>query len=187
MRIGLVWRGVVGPVMVKWGVPKQHSPLHSEEVGTGALLGEFIVRVSQRALFQRQATTADTGVQLLFDAREQVDSAGEFFFPGAAHVLPIFYRGRLILREGAEGGFDFFERESQSLRHFDVGNDSEHATRESALIALISQALDEALRLVEVDGRNGNSASSRQLSDRKHVIFIVLHYLKVTAVFHANT
>jgi len=52
------------------------------------------------------------------------------------------------------------KRDASALRHLDHGDAAKNFTRVSTLIATVTPALDEALSLVEVEGRDSDAAAS---------------------------
>src|SRR5262249_49088767 len=124
------------------------------------------------ARLQRQTAAADAGRQAVADRFERRDPRIELGAPRAREPLPIALRRLLSRGEAVEGGTDPPERDAGRLPRLDQGDAAKRDSRVAALVPAGPPRNDQALALVETEGRGGHSAAPRQLCDRQRLSYL---------------
>ncbi|PAV71903.1 hypothetical protein WR25_01485 [Diploscapter pachys] len=128
-------------------------------------IGQPVVVVTQRALFQRHAATADAAIELVAQHHQLVDTPAQVVAPARREALPVVGGGRVVTGQGIQGAGDVGQGNAQALGHLDYRHPAQHGPRITPLVAGIAGAVDQALGLVEVQGGHGHAATGGQLAD----------------------
>ena len=131
----------------------------SQELCARAALREPVERIAQRAIFEREASTADATIELVTKARKPGDPVIKRRPPSRRHLVPVGGRRRTPFRQPAEGLLNRAQRNAKALRHFDHGDPTENLAWKTALIPRIPQASDESLCFIEPQRRYGDAAA----------------------------
>ncbi len=118
----------------------------SQEKRSRTKLCLLITRISQRAIRQRQAATADAEIQLVPHPDRQLNPLFEHPFPHLADLQPIRLFRRAISRQVTKHLADLAQRKPEALSHLDEGEHTQLAPREASSISAVATAADQLLR-----------------------------------------
>ena len=150
-----------------------------EELGAWSLGTEFVPRIAQWADTEREATAADTTIQLIAETGKPLNAIVEIGSPAGGEPLPVGGGRGALIRQRRQCLADLGQGNSGALRDFDDGDPAQHFTGIEALVAAIAPALDESLCLVEVQRGDGDAAALRDLADcelgRERIVILRFH------------
>jgi hypothetical protein len=114
--------------------------------------------------FERKTPTPDAPAEAITEVLERADALVEIVTPGRRETFPITRGGGAAVGQLIERRLDPAQGDADALRGPDEGHPAERITGVPALVPLGSAAGDQALRLVEVQGGNGDTTSLRHLA-----------------------
>src|SRR5690606_36012904 len=135
-----------------------------EHARAGALVTEAVALVDDLADTEGQAAAADASGQAVAQADQLLDAVVEVRAPGGRDRLPVALGGGAPLGQAIEFGLDLAQRDAHSLRDADEGDPAQHVARVAPLVSAGATTGDQALALVEVQGRHRDAAALRQLT-----------------------
>jgi hypothetical protein len=141
-----------------------------EAARPGALAAELVVRVGEDAPVDRQAAAADALAELVAQLLQAVDPLLQLFVPPLGEALPVLAGRGATVGELAQGGAHLGQRDPDPLRDPDQGDPPKGVAVVPALVARGTPARDQALPLVEVEGRDRHAAAGRELPDRELLV-----------------
>jgi hypothetical protein len=138
--------------------------LRSQVARTGPLSAQKIVWVHELAESQGETSTADTAAEAIPEVLQADDPLVEIVLPGRREPFPIPAGRGAAARQAVEGLLDAPERDAHRLGGADERHPPQYLPGEAPLVPSGSAAVDEALGLVEVEGRDGDTTTGRGLS-----------------------
>lgn len=141
--------------------PSQKKPRPSATFAT------LILWISQRAVSQRKAATANTAIKLIIHSYRQGDLFFQSRFPRAADVFPVAFSGYSIFGQVLEGELYFFQRETKPLSYLNQGENSKFSPRKQSMVTATSSASKQPFRFIKVYCRYCHPASTGKLSNRQ--------------------
>jgi len=97
------------------------------------------------------------------------DAVVEVLAPAGGQFGPVLTGRDAVVGQCGEGLADACQWDAQALRHPDERDAPQRLAGVAALIAAGAAGMNEALALIEVQGRNGHSAAVRHLARREFV------------------
>src|SRR5207253_1094619 len=128
--------------------------------GGGAVFG-----VVEGAAVEREAAAADAAVEAVAHSFEQGDPGFEAVADSAADRLPVLARGGAAEGEAGELFLDLAEGEAEALGYQGEGQAADVGAQEAALVAGGADGREQALRLVEADGGDGEAGAAGEFAD----------------------
>lgn len=129
-----------------------------QQARTGSLFPKLVAGISQRAAFDRQATTANATGQTIAQQRQSLDPRIQIVLPHLRERLPVTRSWGAPLRQRIEGRLNFGQRYADPLRHLDDAETSQDIAPVTPLVAARPHARNQAFGLVEMQRRDGQSA-----------------------------
>src|SRR5690606_17936280 len=136
-----------------------------DAAGARAFGAEAVVGVGEGAAVEGEAAAADAVGEVVAEPLELLDAVVELAAPGGRQVGPVVAGRGAAFRQFGEGRLDGLERYAEPLGEPDEGDPAEGVAGVTALVARRAPAADQALRLVEVQGRHGDAAALGELAD----------------------
>ena len=134
-------------------------------MGAWTFSGGFVSGIAQWASAEGEATAADTAIELIPEGGEAGDAIVEVIAPTGGEDAPFLSSCGAVIGKGIECILDLFERDASALGGLDDGNAAKDVAGKAALVPFCAPAVNQPLRFVKVDGRNGDTAAFGNFSD----------------------
>ena len=147
----------------------RHTPesrARSQVAGTGTLLSEEVVGVHELAQAEGEASAPDAAAEAVPQVLQTGDALVQVVPPRGREPLPIATGRRAPIGQSIEGVLDAPERDADRLRRADERHPAQDLAREAPLVPGSARAADEALGLVEMQGRDGRRRCGPPLGRR---------------------
>jgi len=142
-------------------------PIAQQKTRACAGARRAVVGVVEGASVERQTSAADAAIQQIASLLQHLDPGLERTSDAPTDCLPILSRWRSALRQRRQLGFDFRERQPESLRDQRKGKTPDVRAHEASLVARRTDRLHETPRLVETNRRNRHPRPPGEFADRQ--------------------
>jgi hypothetical protein len=136
----------------------------SEVVGTRPLFAQKIVGIHELAQAEREAPTTDAAAQTISQMLQSNNPLIQVLTPGRGEPLPVPAAWRAAVRQAVEGFSDAPEGNAHGLGGSYERHSPKYLPRKPPLVPCGARAVDQTFGLIEVKGRDGDTAPGGYLA-----------------------